>query len=93
MSGDHKPKLREEASARQSISEQLDRTLSVAPARGWTALLAILAAVAAVAVWSVVGRNLDLCRGSRILVESRGQGDRRCRAWRRPVEAHRRRGR
>ena len=35
--------------------EQLDRTLSVAPARGWIALLAILVAAAATGVWSVVG--------------------------------------
>ena len=40
---------------RPSIPERLDRMLSVTPARGWIALVAILAAATAVGVWSVVG--------------------------------------
>lgn len=66
-----------------STSDQIDRMLSVTPARGWIALTAILVAVAAVAVWSFVGEvatyveahGFLLNRGGRIVdAVATGQG-------------------
>ena len=47
--------FRKKALERLSAPEQLDRTLSVTPARGWIALIAILVVATAVGAWSVVG--------------------------------------
>lgn len=52
--GDRKMKFKR-SSVRQTTPERLDRMLSVTPARGWIALLAILVVATAVGVWSVVG--------------------------------------
>ena len=66
-----------------STSDQIDRMLSVTPARGWIALTTILAAVAAVTVWSIVGdvatyveaHGFLLNRGGRIVdAVATGQG-------------------
>ena len=54
MPGGRKPKFKR-SSVRLTTPERLDRMLSVTPARGWIALLAILVVATAVVVWSFVG--------------------------------------
>lgn len=63
---------REAALERLSSPEQLDQQLQVTSARGWVALAAIWALLAAVVTWSIVGRVPTREEGQGIIVASGG---------------------
>lgn len=64
---------RREATARLSAPERLDLSLSVTPARGWIALIAILAIATAVGVWSVIGEVATYVEAEGILLNRGGK--------------------
>ena len=66
-------KFGKKALDRLSMSEQLDRTLSVTPARGWIALLAIVVAATAVGVWSVIGEVATYVEANGFLLNRGGK--------------------
>lgn len=63
--------FRKQALDKLSSPEQLDRALSVTSPRSWIALIAVLAVVSAVAVWSAFGRVSSYVRADGLLL-SRG---------------------
>lgn len=64
--------FRESAAEQLTSPEQLDRTLEVIGARGWAALVALWALLAAIVAWAIVGSVPTREEGAGILVPAGG---------------------
>lgn len=63
----------QEARRRRSMPERLDRMLVVTSARGWIALLSMVATAAAVAAWSIVGEIATYVEAQGFLLNRDGE--------------------
>lgn len=70
--GDDGSIFRESAAEQLTSPEQLDRTLEVIGARGWAALVALWALLAAIVAWAIVGSVPTREEGAGILVPAGG---------------------